>query len=169
MISKKFFNIISYVIVSFLLILSAPFAYAYGGSSVGTSTNCTAARISEENPTPEAKITKLSDFSFVASPNTNPLAIRVEIRDQKGKFKVTEQPDGSLLVEGKIPEPITEEKYARVDIFVSTMSGCSSHYHYLVKITGEGQQEGEKASSKGQGEKSERYTNAHKRHEESTY
>lgn len=166
MINKSLFSTISYAIVSFLLILPTSFVYAYGGSGGGTSPHCTPATFSEENPAPKAEIPELSKFSFVASSNTNPLTIKVEIRDQEGKVKTTEQPDGSLLVEGKIPEPITGEKYARVDIYAKTKSGCPSHHNYLVKVIGEGQQ-GKQASEKSQSKKSEKCTGAHKEHEKS--
>lgn len=149
MINKKLLNTSFYALASFGLLLAAPLAYAYGGGGSVSSSNCRGATISEENPAPKAKIPELSSFSFVASHNTNPSTIEVEIRDQKGKFKTTEQPNGSFLVEGKIPKPITEKKYARIDIFATTRSGCSSHHHYLVKITGESQQKEDQASKEG--------------------
>lgn len=149
MINKKHFNIGFHAIASSFLILMAPLAYAYGGGgSNAPSSSCSTVKFYKENPAPKAEIPELSDFSFVVSSDTNPSTIKVEIRDQKGKLKVTEQPDGSFLVEGKIPKPITEEKYARVDIFATTKSGCSSHRYYLVKITGESQQKEGQTSGK---------------------
>lgn len=149
MINKKYFNIGFHAIASFLLILTAPLAYAYGdGGSNTSSSSCRTVKFYKESPAPKAEIPELSNFSFVVSSDTNPSTIEVEIRDQKGKYKVTEQPDGSFLVEGKIPKPITEEKYARIDIFATTKSGCSSHRYYLVKITGENQQKEGQTSGK---------------------
>jgi hypothetical protein len=136
MIDKKLFKISSYAIVpSLFLVLAAPVAQAYSTNRDSPST-CKGARITNENPAPKAEIPELSNFSFVASSNTRESSIAVKIRGQEGEFTTTKQDDGSYLVKGSIPEPITEERYARIDIFTETDKGCATNHHYLVKITG---------------------------------
>ncbi|ADE15635.1 conserved hypothetical protein [Nitrosococcus halophilus Nc 4] len=135
MTNKRLFHIGSYIALFSLFFTMTTTAYAYGGGrSQSQSSSCTSVRFSEENPAPKAVIPELSHFSFVASSNLQEATLAVEIRDQEGILTVTKQPNGSYLVEGDLPEPITEERYARIDISAQTVAGCPSHHHYLVKI-----------------------------------
>lgn len=131
---KKLFHIGSYIALFSLCLVMTTSAYAYGGGRAPSQSSCKSVRFSEENPAPKAVIPELSNFSFVASSDARESSIEVEIRDQKGVLTVTKQSNGSYLVEGHLPEPITEKRYARIDIFANTVSGCPSHHHYLVKI-----------------------------------
>lgn len=151
MTNKKLFHIGSYLALFSLSLAMTTTAYAYGGGgrSQSQSGNCTGVLISNEDPAPKAVIPELSNFSFVVGSNTQVSNLVVKIRDQEGELNVTEQSDGSYLVEGSLPEPITEERYARIDIFAKTNAGCETHHNYLVKIEPQAE---EKQASKEESE-----------------
>ena len=121
--------------ISMILIVSmAPVsqAFAYGGGGSATS-SCTPPFFSKQNPPKEAVVPSFSTFSFQASPQTWPTSIKVMVKDQSIDVKVTKQSSGAVLVEGTLPEPITEGAVL-LKVSAANAFNCTKNEGWLIKI-----------------------------------
>ncbi|MEN8260469.1 MAG: hypothetical protein ABFS02_07770 [Pseudomonadota bacterium] len=122
-------------LIRMALVLSVAFvsqAFAYGGGGGGTS-SCSPPFFSKYNPPKEAVVSSLSTFSFQASPQTWPTSIKVMVKDQAADIKTTKKSSGAVLVEGTLPEPITEGAVL-LKISAQNAFNCSKKEGWLIKI-----------------------------------
>jgi hypothetical protein len=85
--------------------------WAYGSSS-SSKKACNKPKFSEFSPINNAKVAAKSDFSFVASANTNPESIIVMVKDQPVAVTITPKNQG-YQVKGTLPDTLTGS-FARI-------------------------------------------------------
>lgn len=122
-----------------LLSLAANTAFAYGGSS-SSSSSCEKPHFSEFQPSANKYLQHLREFSFVASANTSPSSIEVNI--SAGQYKehisakqleITPQPSGRLEVKGKLNQPF-QHGFARISVTARSKPGCEKTDGFLVRV-----------------------------------
>ena len=114
-----------------LLMLVASNSWAYGSSS--SSKSCVKPKFSNFIPTENSEVAQGSQFSFSASPNTDPNSIKVTVKGLSINSKVEAKNAGNLLVLGTLPASLTDT-YARVSIDANTVSKCNGGGGWLIKI-----------------------------------
>lgn len=121
-----------------LLSLAANTAFAYGGGS--SSSSCEKPNFSEFQPSANKYLQNLREFSFVASSNTSPGSIEVNI--SAGQYKehitakqleITPQPSGRLEVKGKLNQPF-QHGFARISVTAHSKPGCDKTDGFLVRV-----------------------------------
>ena len=126
-------------ITAMLLSLAAHTAFAYGGSS-SSSSSCEKPHFSEFQPSANKYLQHLREFSFVASANTSPSSIEVNI--SAGQYKehisakqleITPQPSGRLEVKGKLNHPF-QHGFARISVTARSKPGCEKTDGFLVRV-----------------------------------
>jgi hypothetical protein len=89
---------------------------------------------------PPINMQNLREFSFVASANTSPSSIEVNI--SAGQYKehisakqleITPQPNGRLEVKGKLNQPF-QHGFARLSVTAHSKPGCDKTDGFLVKV-----------------------------------
>jgi hypothetical protein len=73
-----------------------------------------------------------SEFSFLASKNTNSQHITVKIKDEKVPVTVTPISNG-FLVKGKLPASV-KGSYIRLDIYAKGPNDCDKADGWLLKV-----------------------------------
>jgi hypothetical protein len=116
----------------FVLMLIAPNCWAYGSSSSAKS--CVKPKFTDFTPIENSEVTPGSQFSFSASPNTDPNSIKVTVKGISSNIKVESKNSGSLSVNGMLPASL-KDTYARVSIDANTLSACNGGGGWLIKIS----------------------------------
>ena len=107
-------------------------AVAYGGGATA-STSCKKPEFSEMTPPKSSVVAPGSEFSFVASRDTKPGSIKVDIKGQVVALITKKQKSGYYLVSGNLPEEI-KQGYVRVAISAKTDRSCDGTAGWLLKI-----------------------------------
>ena len=121
-----------------LLGLSVNTAHAYGSNH--GSGHCDKPVFSEFQPAVNKYLQSFSEFSFVASSNTSPTSINVNVSvgDNKYHFtskelQITPQKSGRLEVKGKMDRPV-EHGFARLSVTAHSKPGCENTDGLLIRI-----------------------------------
>ncbi len=120
------------------LSLSINVAHAYNSNQ--SSTHCEKPTFSEFQPATNKYTQSFTEFSFVASSNTVPTSINVNVSAGELKYhftskdlQITPRKNGQLEVKGKLPRPI-EHGFARVSMMGHIKPGCDKSDGYLIRI-----------------------------------
>ncbi len=121
-----------------LLTLSMNTAYPYGTGP--SSSHCDKPVFSEFQPAANKYLQSFNEFSFVASSNTTPTSIEVNISAGQTKYhlthkdlEITLQKSGRLAVTDKLHRPI-EHGFVRLSITAHSKPGCEKTDGYLIRI-----------------------------------
>lgn len=113
-----------------LLSLIASDVLSYGGGG-GEAAKCKKPAFKDMQPPPSSAVSPGSEFSFIASSNTNPKSIKVAVKGHDIVLNVAK--NGGTKVTGKLPPEFTEG-YARVNITASSSANCTVKDGWLLKI-----------------------------------
>ena len=126
------------LLLSGCLLLGTQSVFAYGGNQ--GSHACDKPQYSEYQPAPNKYNQSFSEFSFVASSNTTPTSINVEISVGGGKLIftpkeliITTRATGQFEVKGKLDRPM-EHGFARINITAHSKPGCEKTDGFLVRV-----------------------------------
>jgi hypothetical protein len=114
-----------------MLMIATSNVWAYGSSS-SSKKACNKPKFSEFTPVNNAQVTAKSDFSFVASANTNPESIIVTIKSQSIPVTITPKNHG-FQVKGTFPDTLTGS-FARIGIAADGPNKCKGSDGWLVKF-----------------------------------
>jgi hypothetical protein len=115
-----------------ILMIATSNVWAYGSGS-SSKKACNKPKFSEFSPISNAQVAAKSDFSFVASANTNPESIIVTVKDQPVAVTITPKNQG-FQVKGTLPDTLTGG-FARISITADGPNKCKGGDGWLVKIT----------------------------------
>ena len=107
-------------------------AWAYGDINAGNNMIPCTAKFSRFTPPNNTEVAPKSEFSFFASPLTNPSSIRVTIKDQLVPLTITTKHDG-LQVTGKLPASV-KGTYAKINLKGKGPNQCEATGGWLVKV-----------------------------------
>ncbi len=107
-------------------------AMAYGGGATA-STSCKKPKFSEMTPPKSTVVAPGSEFSFVASRDTKPNSIKVDIKGHNVALVTEKQKLGNYLVSGNLPEDV-KQGFVRVAISAKTDRSCDGTAGWLLKI-----------------------------------
>ncbi|MDD5461685.1 MAG: hypothetical protein PHG00_08645 [Methylococcales bacterium] len=114
-----------------ILMMAATHVWAYG-SSGSSKKACNKPKFIEFMPSHNAQVSAKSEFSFVASANTDPKSIIVTIKDQPVAINI--KPENQVFqVKGRLPDTLTEG-FARISVTADSLSGCKGSDGWLVRI-----------------------------------
>ena len=126
------------IVAAMALSLSLSSAYAYNGS--GSSHSCDRPIFSEFQPAPNKYNQSFSEFSFVASSNTTPTSINVEVSMGGPKIHfspkeliITTRATGQFEVRGRLDRAV-ERGFARVSVVAHSKPNCEKTDGFLVRI-----------------------------------
>lgn len=123
--------------LSCLLAIGQAHAYGSGGSS---STHCEKPTFSDFSPAPNKYLQSFDEFALVASANTTPSSITVNVSAGSLKYvlhakqlQISEGKHGKWNIEGKVPRPI-EHGFVRLSVSAHSKPGCEATTGYLIRI-----------------------------------
>lgn len=105
-------------------------AWAYGGG--GGSSGCPEPKFFE--PKPSGTVASLAEFGFVASDNTEPASLTIDINGRKVQPAIERRRSGDYEVKAVLPEPITQPGKVRIGISAKSREGCSGFQPWYVEI-----------------------------------
>ena len=121
-----------------LLSVCATAAQAYGGGE--SSNHCDKPVFSDFQPAPNKYTQSFSEFSFIASANTTPTSIEVNISAGTAKYhfpakelEITQQRSGRFEVKGKMERPL-EHGFVRISASAHSKPSCTHTDGLLVRI-----------------------------------
>jgi len=121
-----------------ILSLSANAAHAYGSDQ--SSHHCEKPMFSEFQPAPNKYLQSFSEFSLVASANTAPTSIVINVSAGETKYhftskelQITPQKSGRLEIKGKMDRPI-EHGFIRLSVTAHSKPTCEKTEGYLIRI-----------------------------------
>lgn len=120
------------VLIVLMLISFSMNVIAYGGGARAT-TKCKKPRFSEMTPPKSTVVEPGSEFSFVASRDTEPKSVKVRIKGQDVPLKTEIKKIGGIRMTGNLPDDITQG-YVRVAISAKTNRSCDGKGGWLLKI-----------------------------------
>ena len=129
-----------YYLISFALLtwVNIDTAYAYGSSS--GSSSCHKPVFTEFKPAANKYLQSFREFSFVASSNTAPTSIEVNISAGRVKhhfnakeLEITPRKSGQLEVNGKLNRPF-QHGFARISVTAHSKPGCKKTDGYLIRV-----------------------------------
>lgn len=120
------------------LCLSANLAHAYGSSP--TTHHCDKPIFSDFQPSVNKYLQSFSEFSFLASANTTPTSVEVNLSIGGNKIHfgpkelmISPHYNGRLEVRGKLDRPV-ENGFARLSVTAHSKPGCEATDGYLIRI-----------------------------------
>ncbi|MCK5828947.1 MAG: hypothetical protein KAH20_01435 [Methylococcales bacterium] len=116
-------------VLSFVVFSTNILAYGSGSSSKKA---CVKPDLSRFIPPHLSVVEPDSEFSFVASPSTNPKMIEVSMKKQVVPINI-EKTSGGYSVTGKLPATL-EGAYVRVNIKATGTNNCPENDGWLLKI-----------------------------------
>lgn len=116
-----------------LLIVTCDFAFAYGGSPQSSARACSKPKFSQFTPVDKSEVTANSEFSFLASAQTNPDSISVTIKDQPIAISITPKNQTGFTVTGKIPAAM-KGSFVRIKIAAEGPNGCKGGDGWLLQV-----------------------------------
>jgi hypothetical protein len=127
-----------YTAVALLLGFGWSTAQAYNSNQ--SSHSCDKPMYFDYQPSPSKYNQSFSEFSFVASSNTNPHSINVEISVGGGKILftpqdliITNRANGQFEVHGKLDRAM-EHGFARINITSHSKPNCEKTDGFLVRV-----------------------------------
>lgn len=127
-----------FLAASLLLCLNIDAAYAYGSGS--SSSACHKPTFSEFQPAANKYLQSFREFSFVASSDTTPTSIEVNVSAGQTKqhisakeLGITPRKSGQLEVSGKIDRPF-QHGFVRISITAHSKPGCEKTDGYLIRV-----------------------------------
>ncbi|QPK63199.1 hypothetical protein IVG45_20725 [Methylomonas sp. LL1] len=121
-----------------LLSLQIDAAHAYGSGS--SSSSCVKPTFSEFQPATNKYLQSFREFSFVASSNTVPTSVEVNISTGQTKehfsakqLEITPQKSGRLEVTGKLDRPF-QHGFVRISVTAHSKPGCEKTDGYLIRV-----------------------------------
>ena len=106
---------------------------AYGGGGGGGS-SCNEAKFFRSTPPADATVTALTDFSVVASDNTEISTLDVQINGSKIQPVVTPQRSGDFLIEAKPAAPVTATGKVRITLRAKSKEGCETFKPIYIEV-----------------------------------
>jgi hypothetical protein len=107
--------------------------FAYGGSPSSSVRACNKPKFSQFTPADKSEVAANSNFSFLASAQTNPDSISVSIKDQPIALNITPKNQTGFEVTGTIPETL-KGSFARLKIAAEGPNGCKGGDGWLLKV-----------------------------------
>jgi hypothetical protein len=120
-------------LVILLLMAVSGSVLAYGGSPQSSTRACTKPKFSQFTPADKSEVSAGSNFSFMASSQTNPDSIGVTIKDQHIAIDINSKGATGFEVTGKIPETL-KGSYARINITGDGPNGCKGSGGWLLQV-----------------------------------
>ena len=97
----------------------------------GVILDCEPPHFFDQTPAKDAKVSSVQDFSVTASDNTDRETIKVWANNAPVEVKITQQRSGSLLVEGRLKEPVAKGKvWFRIN--AESQDGCDENSNWNV-------------------------------------
>ncbi len=118
-------------ITFFIFVIFSTNIFAYGSGS-SSKKACVKPDLSQFTPPHLSVVAPESEFSFVASPSTNPKTIEVSMKKQLVETNI-EKISGGYSVSGKLPASL-EGAYVRVNIKAKGTNNCPESDGWLLKI-----------------------------------
>lgn len=126
------------IIAAAVLSLRIDAVYAYGSSS--SSKSCDKPSFSEFQPAANKYVQSFREFSFVASSNTTPGSVEVNISAGPVKehfsakqLEITPQASDRLVVKGKLSKPF-QHGFARISVTAHSKPGCEKTDGHLLRV-----------------------------------
>lgn len=123
-------------IVGLVLLGSTQLSLAYvpnmGGGGGGNA--CVKPKFTHFFPANTAEIKPKGEFSFVASPNTHPSSIKVEVKGIPVEVQMGEKSENAFKVTGHLPAELSKT-FARIGISGESASQCKGTDGWLLKVT----------------------------------
>lgn len=117
-------------LLSWLTLLLPASVLGYGGG--GGSSGCAEPKFFE--PKPSAAVAALTEFSFVASANTDPATLSVAIGGEKHPVRSERRRNGDYDVKLVLPAPIATPGTLRIGVNAKSVDGCWGFQPYSVEI-----------------------------------
>jgi hypothetical protein len=111
-------------------VLSGP-AWAYGGGG-GGGPSCTEPRFFQ--PAPSGSAASLAEFRVIASGNTDPSTLTVEIGGEKVRPEITPRGNGEWDVTARPAAPVTQPGKLRIALNARSKDGCWGFQPYFLDI-----------------------------------
>ena len=109
-------------------------AIAYGGGGGGGGSSCEEASFFQMNPAGNSTVSSFSQFSFMASGNTDTGTLDVQINGVKSEPVVTQQRSGDLLLEVKPATAITQPGKVRITLKAKSKEGCETFQPIYIEV-----------------------------------
>lgn len=130
---------LNYLITATLLLcINIDNAFAYGSGA--SSSSCVKPTFSEFQPAANKYLQSFREFSFVASSNTTPTSIEVNISAGQTKqhfntkeLEITTRKSGQLEVSGKLDRPF-QHGFVRISVTAHSKPGCEKTDGYLIRV-----------------------------------
>jgi hypothetical protein len=103
-----------------------------GGGGGGNA--CAKPKFTHFFPANTEEITPKGECSFVASPNTHPSSIKVEVKGIPVQVHLGEKSENAFKVTGNLPAEL-KQTFARISISGESASQCKGTDGWLLKIT----------------------------------
>jgi hypothetical protein len=117
--------------IGFLILMAVSSnLWAYGSSS---SSACVKPKFTDFTPAEHSEVAMSSEFSFVASENTDIHSLKVTIKELATTLKIENEHNGTFKVSGQLPTPL-KDVYARIAISAQSHSGCLGDAGWLIHI-----------------------------------
>lgn len=112
------------------LLTSGGAAWAYGGG--GGSSGCEEPKFLELKPS--GTMASLSEFSFIATDQTEPESLVVEVNGQKVAPSIEKQRNGDYAVKVVLPQSINQPGRVRIGISAKGKGGCAGFQPYYLEV-----------------------------------
>jgi hypothetical protein len=119
-------------LISALIFASLPWSGAFGYGGGGGSSGCEEPHFFE--PKPAGTVASLTEFTFIASDNTEPDTITVNVNGQKIHPEVTQRRSGDYAAKLVLPAPVTTAGTFRLGIDAKSKGGCWGFKPHAVEI-----------------------------------
>lgn len=114
--------------------LQSPVLWAYGGGG-GSTASCPEPKFYDESPAKNAVLTSLTELSIVASDNTDPSTLDLQVNGQKLPPELSPMRSGEWLIHAKLPQAIDQAGKVRVTLEAKSKEGCSTFHPYYLEVS----------------------------------
>lgn len=111
--------------------LAAGSAWAYGGGGGGSS-GCEEPKFLE--PKPNGTAASLAEFAFIASDNTDPASLSVEVNGEKLRPAIERRRSGDYEVKASLAKPIAQPGRVRITVAAKSTDGCAGFQPWYLEI-----------------------------------
>jgi hypothetical protein len=111
--------------------LASGSAWAYGGGG-SSSSGCAEPKFFE--PQPSGTAASLGEFAFVASDNTDPASLAIEVNGEKVPPAIARRRNGDYDVKASLPQPITQPGKVRIGVTAKSNDGCAGFQPWYLEI-----------------------------------
>jgi hypothetical protein len=105
-------------------------AWAYGGG--GGSSGCEEPKFLQ--PIPSGTVASLTEFSFIATDQTDAASLVVEVNGQKLTPSIDKQRNGDYAVKVVLPQPIDQPGKVRIGVSAKGKQGCAGFQPFYLEV-----------------------------------